>query len=281
MDNIQALITGVVQGLSEFLPISSSAHIVYSNEIYHLITKSDTLLQQNIQEEIFFSIIVHLATLFAVVLYFFGDLKSIFKNFIISIKNKNYKDDNFKTVIYIAIATVITGVIGLLIKEPVEKLVTDPRIISILLFITGVILFVSEKFYKGNKKINLKATILISIAQGLAIFPGFSRSGLTISTALFNGVDRVQAARFSFLMSIPIIIFASLVYPILELDISEIQQFNLGAMLIGFASSFIVGYLCVKYFMKLLGKLSLKIFAYYCLVASCVMFVVFQVCHHQ
>lgn len=281
MDNIQAVITGAVQGLSEFLPISSSAHIVYSNELYHLITGKDIASQVNVQEEIFFSIIIHLATLFAVVLYFFKDLKNIFKNFFVSLKNKTFEEENFKLVGYIALTVVITGIIGLLIKEPVEKLVTDPRMISILLFITGIILFLSEKLYKGDKKIDLKSAIFIAIAQGLAVFPGFSRSGMTIATALFNGIDKVQAARFSFLMSIPIIILASLVYPIIELNIEEIITFNYKAMFLGFLSSFIVGYLCIKYFMKLLGKLSLKIFAYYCLVASSAMFVVFQLAHHH
>lgn len=156
-----------------------------------------------------------------------------------------------------------------------------PQLICILLFITGIILLLSEKMYKGNEKISLKKSIFIAIAQGLAVFPGFSRSGLTISTALFQGMDRIQAARFSFLMSIPVIFLASLIYPLVELDFSQILTFNLKAIFLGSLASFVVGYLCIKYFMKLLGRLSLRTFGYYCLIIAVVMFSVFQFFYHQ
>ena len=281
MHTLQAIITGSIQGLSEFLPISSSAHIVFSNELYNLITNSNVSLEQVNQEEIFFDIMVHLATLFAVVIYFFKDLKNIFSSFFSALKNKDYSSENFKLVNYIALSVVITGIIGLSLKDTVEKLIQNPQIICVLLLITGIILLLSEKFYKGDKKVNLKSAILISIAQGLAVFPGFSRSGLTISTALFCKMERTDAARFSFLMSIPVILLASMVYPLMELDISQIMTFNLKAIFFGFLASFIVGYLCIKYFMKLLGKISLRCFGYYCLTASIVMFTVFQFFYHQ
>ena len=279
MHTLQAIITGAIQGLSEFLPISSSAHIVFSNELYELITKTN-VLQEVSQEEIFFNIMVHLATLFAVVIYFFKDLKKIFKDYLLSIKDKNFKDDNFKLVNYIMLTTVITGVIGLLIKDKVEQLISDPQRICFLLLTTGLILLFSEKFYKGDKKLSLKTAIFVAIAQGLAVFPGFSRSGLTISCAIFNGMNRVEAARFSFLMSIPVIFLASLIYPLFELDFASIATFNHKAIILGFLTSFVVGYLCIKYFMKLLGQLSLRIFGYYCLIVGCVMFGLFQFYYH-
>lgn len=279
MHTLQAIITGAIQGLSEFLPISSSAHIVFSNELYELITKTN-VLQEVSQEEIFFNIMVHLATLFAVVIYFFKDLKKIFKDYLLSIKDKNFKDNNFKLVNYIMLTTVITGVIGLLIKDKVEQLISDPQRICFLLLTTGLILLFSEKFYKGDKKLSLKTAIFVAIAQGLAVFPGFSRSGLTISCAIFNGMNRVEAARFSFLMSIPVIFLASLIYPLFELDFASIATFNHKAIILGFLTSFVVGYLCIKYFMKLLGQLSLRIFGYYCLIVGCVMFGLFQFYYH-
>lgn len=275
MQTLQAIITGTIQGLSEFLPISSSAHIVFSNYLYGLITNTQ-LDEIAKQEEIFFDITVHLATLFAVLIYFFNDLKKIFVNFINSIKTKDYKNEDFKLIGYIVLSTLITGAIGVIFKKPVENLISNPKIVCVLLFITGLILLFSEKLYKGNKNINLKSTIFIAIAQGFAIFPGFSRSGLTIATALFCGMNRVKAARFSFLMSIPIIALASLVYPLLELDFKEFSSFNLKAISIGFIFSFVVGYLCIKYFMQLLGKISLKGFAYYCFIISIIMFILFQ-----
>lgn len=279
MHTLQAVITGAIQGLSEFLPISSSAHILFSNELYEIITKTQNA-SGCLQEEIFFSIIVHLATLLAVVIYFFKDLKEIINGFFVALKQKDYKNENFKIVNYIILITIITGTIGFLIKNEVEKLVSNPQIICFLLFITGLILLLSEKFYKGNKEISLKNSIIIAIAQGLAVFPGFSRSGLTICAAMFCGIERTKAAKFSFLMSIPIIFLASMVYPLLELDFSAIATFNLKAIIFGFLTSFVVGYLCIKYFMKLLSKLNLRIFGYYCLVAAMLMFGVFQVCCH-
>ena len=280
MHTLQAIITGSIQGLSEFLPISSSAHIVFSNELYGLITGMNVTCKVN-QEEVFFDIMVHLATLIAVLIYFYKDLKLIFCDFFKSIKEKNYKNENFKLVNYIVLSTVITSIIGLLLKEKVEQLMQNPQMICVLLFVTGLILLFSEKMYKGDKKVTLKSSILIAIAQGLAIFPGFSRSGLTIATGLFQGLNRVEAARFSFLMSIPIIILASMVYPVIEFDITQILTFNLKAIFFGFMASFIVGYLCIKYFMKLLGKLSLKSFAYYCFFVAVAMFLVFEFFYRQ
>ena len=117
MQTLQAVITGAMQGLSEFLPISSSAHIVFSNELYELITKTAFITSK--EEEIFFDIMVHLATLFAVLIYFFNDLKTILKDFFVSIKEKDYKNKNFLLTNYILLSTVITGVIGLIF--PADK----------------------------------------------------------------------------------------------------------------------------------------------------------------
>ena len=280
MQTVQAVITGAIQGLSEFLPISSSAHIVFSHELYGLLTGAPISQEIN-QEEIFFDILVHLATLFAVIIYFFKDLKNIFTEFFKSVKEKNYNSESTKLVGYIALSVIITGIIGLILKEKVEFLTANPQIVCFLLMGTGFILLFSEKMYKGDKQLSLKTAIWVSIAQGLAVFPGFSRSGLTISTALLCGMKRVEAARFSFLMSIPVILLASLVYPLMELNFNQILTFNLKALLIGSFTAFVVGYLCIKYFMKLLGKLSLRSFGYYCLVASVVMFFVFQFFYHQ
>ena len=278
MHTLQAIITGTVQGLSEFLPISSSAHIVFSNELYNLITNTVTV---DNQESIFFDIIVHLGTLLAVVIYFFKDIKTIILNSVISLKNKDFSNKELKLAGYIILCTFITGIVGLILKKPTENLIQNPKIICFLLLITGSLLLFGEKLYRGTKDISLKSAILIAIAQGLAVFPGFSRSGFTISTALLTGMDRVKSARFSFLISIPVIILASMLYPLIELDLSQIATFNLKAIFVGFIVSFIVGYYCIKYFMKLLEKLNLKSFGYYCYFVSIVMFLLFQFVYHQ
>ena len=279
MQTLQAVIVGAIQGISEFLPISSSAHIVFSQSIYKLITKSaalDTVASQ----EVFFDIIVHLATLLAVLIFFRKDIIDIIKALYFGLKNKDYTNPDFKTGIFIITATPITCIVALLLKEPTHALLENPKIVSLFLIGTGFILYFSEKLKSKNREIDLKTSLWTGLAQGLAIFPGLSRSGLTIATQVFLGVDRVKAARFSFLMSIPVIIGASMVYPLLDMDFSQALNINVKAFFWGFLTSFITGYLCVKYFMKLLGKVTLKCFSYYCFAAGAAMFVLFSICRH-
>jgi undecaprenyl-diphosphatase len=248
MNIVQAVIMGFVQGLSEFLPISYSAHIVFVSALYKIAT-GQSLAQGVGGEEIFFDIIIHLATLFAVLLFFKSDIIEIIKGFFKALKEKDYKNDNFV-------------------------------IVSMLLVVTGFVLFFSEKFKQKNDKNNLKTSILIGLAQGLAVFPGLSRSGLTIATGIFKGLDRVQAAKFSFLLSVPIIFLASLIYPIMELDFKEIAGFNFTAIVIGALVAFVSGYFCIKYFMRLLSSSNLRIFAYYCWAVGFLGVLLFGLFHH-
>lgn len=279
MQTLQAVIVGAIQGISEFLPISSSAHIVFAQSIYKLATGNATL-DTVAAQEVFFDIIVHLATLLAVLIFFRKDIIDIIKALYYGIKNKNYTDSDFKTGVFIIAATPVTCIIALLLKEPTHALLENPKIVSLFLIGTGFILYFSEKLKSKNREIDLKTSLWTGLAQGLAIFPGLSRSGLTIATQVFLGVDRVKAARFSFLMSIPIILGASMVYPLLDMDFSQAANINVKAFFWGFLTSFTTGYLCVKYFMSLLGKVTLKCFSYYCFAAGVAMFVLFSVCRH-
>ena len=117
-------------------------------------------------------------------------------------------------------------------------------------------------------KVDLKTSLWIAVAQGLAVLPGFSRSGWTIATGLFKGLDRVTAAKYSFLLSIPIILGASMVYPFIKIDMAEALTYNWTAIVAGTVVSGLVGYLCIKYFIKFLSKFSLAIFGYYCIIAG-------------
>ena len=269
MQTLQAAIMGAVQGISEFLPISSSAHIVFTSVVYKILTGGNF---QNVgNEEIFFDILIHLSSLLAVIIFFFKDLKTLISGFFKSFKNKDYKNVEFQTCVFIMISTFVTCIVAFFIKDTAHKLTENPLIVSILLLFTGGVLFVSEKLNTKEKAMNSKTSILIGIAQGLAVFPGLSRSGLTIATGILNGLSRVKAARYSFILSIPIIILASMIYPLLELNVSEISTFNFKAMAIGCAMSFITGFLCIKFFMKFLEKFNLKCFAYYCWIIGIVM----------
>ncbi len=270
MNLIQAILMGIVQGLSEFLPISSSAHLVFTSNFYKVM-KNIPIVQSS-SEEVFFDIMVHLGTLIAVLIFFRKDIVKILKAMWHALKTKDWSDKEAKLGLFIMAGTVITVILALPINEIAEKLVYKPAIVGGLLFITGFTLLYSE--YKSKKieaktdNVDLKTSILIGLAQGLAALPGFSRSGWTIATGLFMGLDRVTAARYSFLLSIPIILGASMVYPLVKIDVAEAIGYNWTAILVGTVVSGITGYLCIKYFMKFISKFSLAIFGYYCILAG-------------
>lgn len=270
MNLIQAILMGIVQGLSEFLPISSSAHLVFTSNFYKVMKNIPIVQSSN--EEVFFDIMVHLGTLIAVLIFFRKDIVRILKAMRHALKNKDWSDREAKLGLYIIAGTIITIALALPINEIAEKLVYKPTIVGGLLFITGFALLYSE--YKSKKieektdNVNLKTSVLIGLAQGLAALPGFSRSGWTIATGLFCGLDRITAARYSFLLSIPIILGASMVYPLVKIDIHEAIGYNWTAILVGTIVSGITGYLCIKYFMKFISKFSLAIFGYYCIIAG-------------
>ena len=270
MNFIQAILMGIVQGLSEFLPISSSAHLVFTSNFYKVMKNIPIVQSSN--EEVFFDIMVHLGTLIAVLIFFRKDVAKILKAMWHALRTKDWSDKEAKLGLFIVAGTVITVALALPINEIAEKLVYKPAIVGILLFITGFTLLYSE--YKSKKietktdRVDLKTSILIGLAQGLAALPGFSRSGWTIATGLFCGLDRVTAARYSFLLSIPIILGASMVYPLVKIDVAEAINYNWTAILVGTIVSGITGYLCIKYFMKFISKFSLAIFGYYCIIAG-------------
>lgn len=280
MNFIQAILMGIVQGLSEFLPISSSAHLVFTSNFYKVIKNIPIVQSSN--EEVFFDIMVHLGTLIAVLIFFRKDVLNILKAMWHALKTKNWADKEAKLGLFIMAGTIITVMLALPINEIAEKLVYTPSIVGILLFITGFTLLYSEykskKLEEKKEEVSLKTSILIGLAQGLAALPGFSRSGWTIATGLFCGLDRVTAARYSFLLSIPIILGASMVYPLIKIDIHEAIQYNWSAIIAGTVVSAIVGYLCIKYFMKFISRFSLAIFGYYCIItgiATAVFFTIF------
>ena len=270
MNLIQAILMGIVQGLSEFLPISSSAHLVFTSNFYKVFKGIEIVQSSN--EEVFFDIMVHLGTLIAVLIFFRKDIINIIKAMLNALKTKDWSDNEAKLGLYIIIGTFLTILLAYPLNEVAEKLVYSPSIVGILLFFTGFTLLYSE--YKSKKietkksQIDLKSSIFIGLAQGLAALPGFSRSGWTIATGLFFGLDRVTAARYSFLLSIPIILGASMVYPLVKIDITEAVQYNWTSIIVGTIVSGIVGYLCIKYFMKFISKFSLAIFGYYCIIVG-------------
>ena len=276
MDLIQSILMGIVQGLSEFLPISSSAHLVFTSNFYKIFKGIEIVQESN--QEVFLDIMLHLGTLIAVLIFFRKEILQILKALYLGLKNKDYSSEDFKSGVYIMLGTLITVLIAFPLNEVAEFLVFKPAIVGGLLIGTGVLLLFSEWWAKRHDKmteITFKNSVLMAVAQGLAALPGFSRSGLTIATGLLNGADRTTAAKYSFLLSIPIILGASMVYPLVKLDFAEVVTYNWTAIIVGTIVSGIVGYLCIKYFLKFVSKFSLAIFGYYCLIMGVVTVVFF------
>ena len=207
MNFIQAILMGIVQGLSEFLPISSSAHLVFTSNFYKIFKGIE--IAQHSNEEVFFDIMVHLGTLIAVLIFFRKDILNICKAFWYALISKNWANLDAKIGLYIIIGTILTIILAIPLNGVAEHLVYTPSIVGGMLFITGFVLlgseYMSKHFIARKNNVDITTSILIGLAQGLAALPGFSRSGWTIATGLLFGLDRTTAARYSFLLSIPII----------------------------------------------------------------------------
>lgn len=278
MTLIQSILMGIVQGLSEFLPVSSSAHLVFTSNFYKVLKNIPITDQSN--QEVFLDIMLHLGTLIAVLFFFRKDILDICKALIESIKTRDFSSYLSKLGLYIIAGTIITIALALPFNEVANHLVFHPAIVGGLLIITGGILFLSEYLSKRssrNDNITLKQALLIGLAQGFAVLPGLSRSGCTIATGLFVGLDRETSARYSFLLSIPIILGASMVYPLVKIDVQEAVTYNWTAIIVGTIVSGIVGYMCIKYFMKFISKFSLNIFGWYCVIMGLFTLVFFNI----
>lgn len=277
MHLLQAILMGIVQGLSEFLPISSSGHLVFTSNFYKAIKGLD--ITQISSQEVFLDIMLHLGTLVAVIIFFRKDIMEILKGIYFAFKDKKFDDINFKIGMYIILGTFLTVLVAVPFRDICAKLVFMPATVALLLICTGVLLLFSEfcaEKHTQKHPVTLKSSIFIGLAQGLASLPGFSRSGLTIAFGLLSGTDRITSARYSFLLSIPVILGASMIYPAVELDFAEIITYNWCAILAGTVTSAIVGYFCIKYFIKFVEKFSLGFFGYYCIIVGISAFLFFK-----
>ncbi len=263
MTIIQAIIIGIVQGLTEFLPVSSSAHLVFVPYV------------MSFESSLAFDTILHVGSLVAVFVYFWKDIVHMIKSFISSLLDitkgkfkEGLKEDQFKKLAWLVIiGTIPAGLAGILLKDFFEGLFNNVPVVGFFLIITGFLLWGSEKVSRkisektNLKNMSVKTALIMGIAQACAIAPGISRSGATIAAGLFSGLERKLAAKYSFLLSIPAILGAALVQ---TKDISSLMDFNLGVFVAGFAAAAISGYIAIKIVMKLIQERDLLIFAYYC-----------------
>lgn len=260
MTILQAIILGVIQGATEFIPISSSGHLVIT----------PLFLGWSIapQEAFVFDVLVQVATLAAVLVYFWDDLRSIGSSWFRGIlTGKPFQSLQSRLGWFLILATIPAGIAALLFKDTFELAFSDPRSSAIFLIFTGIILWGAEQAPARNRSVtdlNGYDVLLIGLFQTLALFPGVSRSGSTITGGMFRGLTRKGAARFSFLMSVPIMLAAGVLagYDLLQVD-SLISQ--LPVYLAGFVTAAVVGYLSIRWLLKYLSTRPLTVFSLYCL----------------
>jgi len=245
MSLIYIIIIGLVQGITEFLPISSSAHLVIV-----------PLFLKQTYQGLTFDVALHMGTLLALLIYFFKDWLLLIKKGIIAPKSKEGK-----LFWYIVLATFPAAIIGLIFESAAEVTLRNPWVISTALIFGSAALLFSDKKSKSDKEIRnigIKESLCIGIAQALAIIPGISRSGITIAAGLLTGLKREQAAKFSFLLAVPIILGAGL------LRISELKISNLNFVFFtGILCSLIAGLFSINFLLKYLKRANLNVFILY------------------
>ena len=260
MTIIQAIVLGAIQGFGEFLPISSSAHLIIAPWLFRF---SDPGLA--------FDVALHFGTLVAVILFFWRDWLEIIAlafNFKLNTAKFNYPKN---TLWIIALATIPGALIGYLFEKQAETIFRAPLLIAITLTVMGAVLYLLDKKGRKNKafkEITPKNALLIGVSQAVAIIPGVSRSGATISAALAIGFDRVSAARFSFLLSAPIIFGATL------LKLKDLLHNFSSLEFVAILSAAITGFLAISWMLKFIEKVSYKVFFWYRLALAVLIIIV-------
>lgn len=259
MEIIDSLILGLIQGLTEFLPISSSGHLVLGKE----------LLGGDFEKNITFEVVVHFGTLCSILLYYKKEIAAILLSIWELLKNpaelsERYEDDkNIKLSWFILISMIPAMIIGFTMEDLIEETFLSPLPVSIMLLVTGAILF-STRFRKEYPNRLTKGSAFgIGLAQAFAILPGISRSGSTISLGLYLGIKREEVANFSFLMVIPVIGGAMLLKTIEMIEVGVPFE-TMWGLIIGFITSFVSGYFALKYLIILLRHKGIHPFAWYC-----------------
>jgi len=252
MSILEAIILGIIQGLTEFIPVSSSGHLALGHLFFGLE-----------EEGLLFIVVVHVGTLVPVFVVFRKEIWALIK--------RPFQ----KTTFLLITATIPAVIVGLLFENRIEQAFTTLQTLAIGFVITGVVLILSDRLRKGTKKesdITWLDAALIGIAQAVAVFPGISRSGSTITAALSRGISRDEAAKFVFLMSIPVILGATILQ-IIHIARGSIAAYELDFAVLstGFVSAALSGYLAVNFLLAAIRKKKLRYFAYYVLTLAAVL----------
>ena len=254
MSAIEAIILGIIQGLTEFLPVSSSGHLELAKAI---------LGDQSLPEEsLLFTVVLHFATALSTIVIFRKEIAEIFTG-LLQFKWNEQAEFSVK----IILSMIPAAVIGVIFNDQIEALFSRQiLLVGAMLILTGLLLFLADRAKNTNKKVTYSSALLIGISQAIAILPGISRSGATISTSVLLGIDRERAARFSFLMVVPLIL-GKMAKDLLEGGIAK-SQMEILPLVLGALAAFISGLIACQWMISLVKKSQLKYFSFYCLIVG-------------
>jgi len=242
---LEAIILGLIQGITEWLPVSSSGHLVIAQQLL------------GVEESIAMDVMLHMGTVLVVIYMFWKDIWQIILSCLKYLKTGR-ADKHAKMGLFLILASIITGTIGILLNDPIEKAFSSLVAVAIALLFTGVLLSMT-KYAKKRRSMRWYDSLIIGLAQGAAIFPGISRSGSTIGTGMLLGIDRDTAARFSFLLFIPAA-FGALFFQLDEF--SGVRDYT--NIIIATVIAMVTSYFVINYLLKIIRKGNLHWFSYYC-----------------
>lgn len=263
MTYLVATILGFVQGATEFIPISSSGHLIIFRE----------LLGQNNEMGLAFDAVLQLATSFAVLVYFWGDVSGLVKSFFKFFTGSEVGQEDRTLLLSILIGTIPAVIFGLLLEEKMETIFRNTGLVSLALIFGSLLIYFAQKISIRGRTLSLKRGFIIGLFQCLALVPGISRSGATISGGLINGLSRETAVKFSFLLSLPIL-FGTGFKKLFDIKDSLGSEFGL-ELLLGSMTAFIVGLFAINFLVKYLKNNNLNIFIWYRVVLALIILLFF------
>ena len=254
MSFIEAIVLGIVQGLTEFLPVSSSGHLELTKTIL-----GDSSVPE---ESLLMTVVLHAATALSTIVIFRKDINELLRGLF---KFKN--NEEFKYSLKIVLSMIPAAAVGVLLEDEIEQLFGGQiLLVGLMLLVTGTLLFLADRAKSTDRKVSNKNSLVIGIAQAIAILPGISRSGATISTSVLLGIDRQKAARFSFLMVVPLIL-GKMAKDILSGDLMAANT-ETSLLIAGFIAAFAAGLIACQWMIRLVKRSQLKYFSYYCYIVG-------------